>query len=63
VAGLVGFGGAMGGVVFNLIVGPILDQYGPTAGYRIAFAMSSTLHVIAFVIILVMVRRVQPLKI
>ena len=27
VAGLVGFGGAMGGVVFNLIVGQVLDRY------------------------------------
>jgi MFS transporter, ACS family, hexuronate transporter len=62
VAGLVGFGGAMGGVVFNLVVGPILDQYGPAAGYKIAFAMSSTFHVIAFVIIVALVRRVQPLK-
>jgi hypothetical protein len=49
-------------VVFNLVVGPILDQYGPATGYKIAFAMSSTFHVIAFVIILAMVRRVQPLK-
>ncbi len=63
VAGLVGFGGAMGGVVFNLVVGPILDQYGPAAGYKIVFAMSSTFHILAFLIILAMVRRVQPLKI
>ena len=62
VAGLVGFGGAMGGVAFNLVVGPILDRYGLSTGYQIAFAMSSTFHVIAFVIILAMVRRVQPLK-
>jgi ACS family hexuronate transporter-like MFS transporter len=63
VAGLVGFGGAMGGVVFNLVVGPVLDQYGLSAGYRIVFAMSSSFHILAFLIILATVPRVQPLKI
>jgi ACS family hexuronate transporter-like MFS transporter len=58
VAGLVGFGGAMGGVAFNWAVGPILDQYGPIAGYKIAFAMSSSFHILAFVVILLTVRRI-----
>ena len=49
VAGLVGFGGAMGGVVFNLVVGRILDS---GLGYGTVFGIVSTFHVIAFVVIL-----------
>lgn len=59
VAGLVGFGGAMGGVVFGLIVGYLLDH---GFGYSVVFALVSTLHVIAFLLILVTVRAVQPLR-
>jgi ACS family hexuronate transporter-like MFS transporter len=60
VAGLVGFGGAMGGVTFNLLIGRILDNYGLEYGYKIVFAMSSSFHIIAFLIILAAIRRVQP---
>jgi MFS transporter, ACS family, hexuronate transporter len=49
VAGLVGFGGAMGGVVFGLIAGRLLDH---GFGYSTLFAIVSTLHVIAFLLIL-----------
>ena len=45
VAGLVGFGGAMGGVVFGLVVGYLLDH---GYGYGTVFAIVSTLHVVAF---------------
>jgi ACS family hexuronate transporter-like MFS transporter len=66
VAGLVGFGGAMGGVAFNLISGPLLDRYKAAGnladGYEVVFAMSSTFHVLAFVWILFMVRRVGNAK-
>ncbi len=58
VAGLVGFGGAMGGVVFGLVVGYLLDH---RFGYGVVFAIVSTLHVIAFLVILLTVRRVEPL--
>jgi MFS transporter, ACS family, hexuronate transporter len=58
VAGLVGFGGAMGGVVFALVVGYLLDH---GFGYGVVFAIVSTLHVIAFLVILLTVRRVEPL--
>ncbi len=57
VAGLVGFGGAMGGLVFGLVVGYLLDH---GFGYGVVFAIVSTLHVIAFLVILVSVRRVAP---
>ena len=58
VAGLVGFGGAMGGVVWGQIVGWMLDDL--KTGYGPVFAIASTFHVIAFVIILLTVRVVQP---
>jgi ACS family hexuronate transporter-like MFS transporter len=58
VAGLVGFGGAMGGAVFGLVVGYLLDH---GFGYDVVFAIVSTLHVIGFFIILLTVRRVEPL--
>jgi MFS transporter, ACS family, hexuronate transporter len=62
VAGLVGFGGAMGGVTLALVAGQLLDHYkegGRHAdGYEIVFAITSTLHVLAFLWILFMVRRV-----
>lgn len=58
VAGLVGFGGAMGGVVFNLVAGYLLDH---GYGYGLVLGMVSTFHVIAFCIILLAVRRVEPL--
>ncbi len=57
VAGMVGFGGAMGGVVFGLVVGYLLDH---GFGYGTVFAVVSTLHVTAFLVILATVRKVQP---
>jgi ACS family hexuronate transporter-like MFS transporter len=47
VAGLVGFGGAMGGVAFNLFAGPLLDRYGPESGYKLVFAVSSPFHYVS----------------
>jgi MFS transporter, ACS family, hexuronate transporter len=60
VAGLVGFGGSMGGAVFSLVVGYILDH---GFGYATAFGIVSTFHVAAFCLILLTIRRVQPLSI
>jgi MFS transporter, ACS family, hexuronate transporter len=59
VAGLVGFGGAMGGVVFGLVVGWMLDH---GFGYGPVFGMVSTFHVLAFCIILFTIRVVEPLE-
>jgi ACS family hexuronate transporter-like MFS transporter len=59
VAGLVGFGGAMGGVVFNLVVGRILDS---GLGYGTVFGIVGTFHVIAFVVILVTIPSIRPLS-
>ena len=58
VAGLVGFGGAMGGVVFNLVAGRMLDG---GLGYGSVFALVSTFHVLAFALILLTIRNVSPL--
>ena len=58
VAGLVGFGGAMGGVVFGLVAGYLLDH---GYGYAPVFAMVSCFHVTAFVLLLFTIPRVQPL--
>ncbi len=53
VAGLVGFGGAIGGVVFGLAAGRLLDH---GFGYSTLFGIVSTLHIIAFLLILGTVR-------
>lgn len=58
VAGLVGFGGAMGGIVFGEVSGRYLDanplDYGPI------FAVAGVLHVLSFLVILATCRRVEP---
>jgi ACS family hexuronate transporter-like MFS transporter len=58
VAGLVGFGGAMGGVVFGQLVGYLLDH---GYGYGLVFALAGSLHVIAFATICLAIPRIQPL--
>ena len=59
VAGLVGFGGAMGGIVFGQLVGYLLDH---GFGYRTVFGIAGTLHIVAFVIILAAIPTVSPLS-
>ena len=58
-AGLVGFGGAMGGIVFGLVVGKLLDL---GFGYGPVFICVGTLHVIAFCVILLTIRVVGPIQ-
>jgi len=58
VAGLVGFGGAMGGLLMNLAAGRLLDA-GFT--YGDVFAIVGTLHVIAFVVILLTIPHIRLL--
>jgi MFS transporter, ACS family, hexuronate transporter len=59
VAGLVGFGGAMGGIVSNLMAGRMLDL---GMGYGTVFSIMGMCHVTAFVLILVAIPRIQPLE-
>jgi ACS family hexuronate transporter-like MFS transporter len=58
VAGLVGFGGAMGGLLMNVAAGRLLDA-GFTYGN--VFAIVGTLHVIAFVVIVTAIPRIARL--
>jgi ACS family hexuronate transporter-like MFS transporter len=58
VAGLVGFGGAMGGVVFGLCAGWLLDH---GYGYALVLGIAASLHVIAFAVICLTVPRIHPL--
>ncbi len=59
VAGLVGFGGAMGGVVFGQIVGYLLDHQ---FGYGVVFALAGSFHVVAFGVICLLVPNILPLS-
>ena len=58
VAGLVGFGGAMGGVVFGQVVGALLDA---GFGYGVVFTLAGSFHVIAFGVICLAIPAVRPL--
>jgi MFS transporter, ACS family, hexuronate transporter len=58
IAGLVGFGGAMGGIAFGELAGYMLDH---GLGYTTIFTFAGMLHIIAFAIILASVRAVEPL--
>jgi ACS family hexuronate transporter-like MFS transporter len=59
VAGLVGFGGAMGGIAFGETVGFLLDH---GFGYGIVFRIAGTLHLIAFLLIQLAIPTVSPLS-
>ena len=59
VAGLVGFGGAMGGIAFGQLAGYLLDH---GFGYGVVFTLAGSFHVIALMVILVTVPVVQPLS-
>lgn len=57
VAGLVGFGGAMGGIAFGQLVGYLLDH---GIGYRTVFMLAGMFHVVAFMVILGAIPAFQP---
>jgi ACS family hexuronate transporter-like MFS transporter len=59
VAGLVGFGGAMGGIVFGQLVGYLLDH---GFGYGAVFALAGTFHVVAFGVILATIPAIPSLS-
>lgn len=59
IAGLVGFGGAMGGVVFGQLVGYLLDH---GFSYAVVFSLAGSLHVIAFGVICQAIPRIQPIN-
>jgi ACS family hexuronate transporter-like MFS transporter len=59
IAGLVGFGGAMGGVVFGQLVGYLLDH---GFGYGLVFSLAGSFHVIAFGVICLAIPSIHPLN-
>jgi ACS family hexuronate transporter-like MFS transporter len=59
VAGLVGFGGAMGGIAFGQLVGYLLDR---GLGYGVVFTLAGMFHLTAFLVILLAIPSVQPMS-
>ena len=59
-AGLVGFGGAMGGVLLGQIVGWLRDH---GHSYTPALVISGSMHIAAFILICLVIPKIQPLKI
>jgi len=59
VAGLIGFGGAIGGILFGELAGYLLDH---GFGYAPVFQLAATFHVIAFLVIIIAVPKVAPLN-
>lgn len=59
VAGLIGFGGAIGGAIFSLVAGRML-QIGFT--YSTIFIFVGTFHLIGFVAILLFAGKIRPLR-
>jgi ACS family hexuronate transporter-like MFS transporter len=60
VAGLVGFGGAMGGIAFGQLVGYLLDH---GIGYGVVLTLAGTFHVVAFLVILAAIPLFRPVDI
>ncbi len=58
VAGLVGFGGAMGGIAFGQAVGYLLDH---GFGYGFVFSLAGSFHVIGLVVILIAIPVIRPM--
>lgn len=59
IAGLVGFGGAMGGLLMNLLAGHLLDA---GFGYQTIFSIVGLLHVAAFGVVLATIPQVTRLS-
>ena len=59
VAGLVGFGGSIGGALFGLIAGALL---GHGFSYGTLFALVGTFHLIGFLALVLLGGRIQPLR-
>lgn len=60
VSGLLGSVGAFGGMLFNLLAGMLLGIY---HSYTLIFVLLGMLHPLSFVIILTVVRKIEPLAI
>ena len=54
-----GFGGAMGGVVFGQLAGYLLDQ---GLGYGLVFGIAGSFHVLALLALCLIIPVIKPLK-
>ncbi|HWG46176.1 MAG TPA: hypothetical protein VN688_25670, partial [Gemmataceae bacterium] len=59
VAGMIGFGGAIGGAIFGVIAGFLLTH---GFGYATLFLIVGTFHLIGFAAILLLGGSIQPLR-
>jgi len=59
VAGLVGFGGAMGGIVFGEVAGYLLDH---GFGYALVLGLASSFHIVAFAVICFAIPNIDRLR-
>lgn len=59
IAGLVGFGGAIGGAIFGVVAGFLLSR---GFGYSTLFLIVGTFHLVGFLAILIFAGTLQPLK-
>lgn len=57
VSGLLGAVGSFGGMFFNLLVGILLTHY---HSYAIVFLISGLLHPVSFIVVMLVVRRIEP---
>lgn len=57
VSGLLGAVGSFGGMFFNLLVGALLTHY---HSYAIVFLISGLLHPASFIVVMLVVRRIEP---
>jgi MFS transporter, ACS family, hexuronate transporter len=58
VAGLMGAAGALGGALFSEMAGRLVQHN----GYTIPFILAGVLHPTAFLVILLIVRKIEPIR-
>jgi len=58
VAGLMGSVGTYGAMIFSLIIGFVIEEY----GYSPAFIVAGVLHPISFLLVLLIIRRIEIIK-
>ena len=58
VAGLIGCAGSFGAMLFNLLVGVLLDALG---SYRVPFLLAGVMHPLSFLLIVLTLRRIEPI--
>lgn len=59
-AGLIGFGGAMGGIVLGQVAGYLRDHH---YSYQPVLMIAGSLHIVAFVLICLVIPKIQPLEV